>query len=109
MHLPKTFYLCFQNQELWYMFSLFFHPRIFNLAIKLHGSRVSTLFLQSTNYESIIVILSVMCIVPKYYIVLCMIVVLLILKFLAVVSFKTPEEFLHLCSASLVEASEIPL
>src|ERR1041385_644689 len=103
MHLPKTFYLCFQNQELWYMFSLCFQPRVFNLAIKFHGSRVSTFFLQSTNYENIIVILSVMCIVPKYYIVFCMIVVLLILK-----SFKTPEEFLHLCFASLMEASEIP-
>ena len=48
---------------------------IFNLAIKSHGSRVSTFFLQSTNYESIIFILSVMCIVPKYHIVLCMIVI----------------------------------
>src|SRR3954463_1493820 len=28
-------------------------------------------FLQSTNYESIIVILSVTCIVPKYHIVFC--------------------------------------
>ena len=37
-------------------------------------------FLQSTNYESIIVILSVTCIVPKYYIVFCMIVMFLILS-----------------------------
>src|ERR1041385_9375707 len=109
MHLPKTFYLCFQNQELGYMFSLCFKPRVFNLAIKIHGSRVSTFFLQSTNQESIIFILSVMCIVPKYYIVFRMIVVLFILQFLVLVSFKTPEEFLHLCFASLMEGSEIPL
>ena len=62
------------------MFSLCFRPRVFNLAIKSHGSRVSTFFLQSTNYESMIVILSVMCIVPKYYIVFCMIVISFILK-----------------------------
>ena len=37
-------------------------------------------FLQSTKYESIIVILSVTCIVPKYYIVFCMIVMFLILS-----------------------------
>src|ERR1041385_6655077 len=109
MHLPKTCFLCFQNQELWYLFSLCFQPRVFNLAIKIHGSRVSTFFLQSTNYEIIIVILSVMCIVPKYYIVFCMVVVLLILKFLVLVSFKILAEFLHLCFASLMEASEIPL
>src|ERR1041385_5171027 len=35
-------------------------------------------FLKSTNYESIIVILSVTCIVPKYYIVFCMLVLLLV-------------------------------
>src|SRR3954468_21835860 len=91
------------------MFSLCFQPRVFNLAIKSHGSRVSTFFFQSTRYESIIVILSVMCIVPKYHIVFYMIVILLILKFLVLVSFKTPEELLHLCSTSLMEASEIPL
>src|SRR3954465_257584 len=37
-------------------------------------------FLQSTKYESIIVILSVTCIVPKYHIVFCMIVMFLILN-----------------------------
>ena len=37
-------------------------------------------FLPSTNYESIIVILSVTCIVPKYYIVFCMIVMFLTLS-----------------------------
>src|ERR1043165_9669239 len=37
-------------------------------------------FLQSTNYESIIVILSITCIVPKYHIVLCMIVMFLTLS-----------------------------
>src|SRR3954463_15370448 len=78
LHLSKEFYLCFQNQELWHMFSLCFLSRVFNLAIKSHGSRVSTFFLQSTNYESIIVILSVTCIVPKYYIVFCMLVLLLV-------------------------------
>src|SRR4051812_2607142 len=34
-------------------------------------------FLQSTNYESIIVILSVTCIAPKYHIVFCMVVMFL--------------------------------
>src|SRR4051812_38104964 len=34
-------------------------------------------FLQSTNYESIIVILCVTCIVPNYHIVFCMIVMFL--------------------------------
>ena len=70
----------FKSCELWYMFSLCFQPRVFNLAIKSHGPRVSTFFLQSTNYESIIVILSVTCIVPKYYIVFCMIVMFLTLS-----------------------------
>ena len=37
-------------------------------------------FLQSTNYESIIVILSVTYIVPKYHIVFCMIVMFLTLS-----------------------------
>src|ERR1041385_2504534 len=78
LHLSKEFYLCFQNQELWHMFSLCFLSRVFNLAIKSHGLRVSTFFLQSTNYESLIVILSVTCIVPKYYIVFCMLVLLLV-------------------------------
>ena len=62
------------------MFSLCFQPQIFNFVIKSHGSRVSTFFLQSTNYESIIVILSVTCIVPKYNIVFCMIVMFLTLS-----------------------------
>src|SRR4051812_1930721 len=38
-------------------------------------------FLQITNYESIIVILSVTCIVPKYPIVFCMIVMFLTLNY----------------------------
>ena len=37
-------------------------------------------FLKSTNYESIIVILSVTCIVPKYHIVFCLIVMFLTLN-----------------------------
>src|ERR1041385_5798068 len=37
LHFSKEFYLCFQIQELWYMFSLRFQPRVFNLAIKSHG------------------------------------------------------------------------
>src|SRR3954467_282243 len=37
-------------------------------------------FLQSTNYESIIFILSVTCIVPKYHIVFCMLVMFLTLS-----------------------------
>ena len=109
LHSQKSFYLCFQNHELWYLFSLCFRPWVFNLAIKGHGSRVSTFFFKAPAIESIIVILSVMCIVPKYDIVFCMIVILLILKYLFLVSFKTPKELLHLCFASLMEASEIPL
>ena len=67
------------------------------------------LILQRTNIERIIVILSVMCIVSKYHIVFCMIVILLILKYLFLVSFKTPEVLLHLCFAALMGTSEIPL
>src|SRR6187399_1944099 len=48
------------------MFSFCFRPRVFNLAIKSHGSRVSTFF-KAPTIESMIVILSVMCIVPKYH------------------------------------------
>src|SRR3954462_3439281 len=66
-------------------------------------------FLQSTNYESIIVILSVTCIVPKYHIVSCMLVMFFYSQFGVLVSSKTPEESLHLCFASLMEASEVPL
>src|SRR4051812_47624503 len=44
---------------------------------------------KAPTIESIIVILSVMCIVPKYHIVFCMIVILLILKYLFLVSFET--------------------
>src|SRR4051812_1433146 len=105
----KNFIFVFKNHELWYMFSLCVQPRVFNLAIKSHGSRVSPCFFKAPTIESIIVILSVTCIVPKYHIVFCMIVIFLVLKFLVLVSFKTPEEFLHLCFASLMEASEIPL
>ena len=90
------------------MFSLCFRPWVFNLAIKSHGLRVATFSFKAPTIESIIVILSVMCIVPKYHIVFCMIVILLVLKFLVLVSFKTPEELLHLCFASFMEASEIP-
>src|SRR6187401_192180 len=68
MHIPKEFFFTsvFKNQELWYMFSFCFRPRVFNLAIKSHGSRVSTFF-KAPTIESMIVILSVMCIVPKYH------------------------------------------
>src|SRR3954463_15407644 len=107
--LSKRYYLCFQNHELRYLFSLCFQPRVFNLAIKSHGSRVSTFFFKAPTIESIIVMLSVMCIVPKYHIVFCMVVILFILKYLFLVSFKTLEVLLHLCFASLMEASEIPL
>src|SRR4051812_42049859 len=80
LHLSKMFSFRFQNHELWYLFSLCFQPRVFNLAIKSHGSRVSTSFFKAPTIESIIVILSVTCIVPKYHIVFCMIVTLLVLN-----------------------------
>src|SRR6187401_229038 len=48
------------------MFSFCFRPRVFNLANKSQGSRVSTFF-KAPTIESMIVILSVMCIVPKYH------------------------------------------
>ena len=67
------------------------------------------LLFQSTNLEGIIAILSVMRIVPKYHIVFCMVVILLIPKYLLLVSFKTSEVPLHLCFASLMGASDIPL
>ena len=69
----------FSSCELWYMFNLCFLSRVFNLAIKSHGESPPS-FLQSTIYESIIVILSVTCFVPKYYIVFCMIVMFLTLS-----------------------------
>ena len=69
----------------------------------------SSSYKKAPTIEIIIVILSVMCIVPKYHIVFCMIVILLILKYLFLVSFKTPKERLHLCFATLLGASEIPL
>src|SRR3954469_25677014 len=109
LHFSKEFYLYFQNQELWYLFSPCFQPRVFNLAIKKPRFESLPSFFKAPTIESIIVILSVTCIVPKYHIVFCMIVILLVLKFLVLASFKTPEEFLHLCFASLMEASEIPL
>ena len=93
LHFSKMFYLCFQNQELWHMFSLCFLSRVFDLSIKSHGSRVSPSFFKAPSIESIIFILIVTCIVPKYHIVFCMIVILLVLKFLVLVSFKTLEEF----------------
>src|SRR3954470_2868137 len=48
-------------------------------------------FSKASTIESIIVILSVMCIVPKYHIVFYMIVILLILKFLVLLSYNTPQ------------------
>src|SRR3954471_19174652 len=109
LHFSKEFYLCFQNQELWHMFSLCFHSWVFHLDIKKPWFESLPFFFKAPTIESIIVILSVTCIVPKYYIVFCMIVILLVLKFLVLVSFKTSKEFLHLCFASFMEASEIPL
>src|SRR3954469_4641769 len=79
LHLSKEFYLCFQNQELWHMFSLCFLSWVFNFAIKSHGSRVSTFLSPKHQLWSIIVILSVTCIVPKYHIVFCMLVMFLTL------------------------------
>src|ERR1041385_1327045 len=55
--LSKLFCLFFQNHELWYFFSLCFQPRVFNLAIKSHGSRVSPSLFKAPTIESIIVIL----------------------------------------------------
>ena len=66
-------------------------------------------FFKAPTIERIVVILSVMCIVPKYHIIFCMIVIFLVLKFLVLLSFKTLKELLHLCFASLMEASDIPL
>src|SRR3954464_8142403 len=48
------------------MLCLCFRLRVFNLANKSHGSRVSTFF-KAPTIQSMIVILSVMCIVPKYH------------------------------------------
>src|SRR3954463_15194632 len=78
LHFSKEF-LCFQNQELWHMFSLCFLSRVFNLSIK--NPRFQNLhlpFSKAPTIESIIFILSATCIVPKYYIVFCMLVILLV-------------------------------
>src|SRR3954463_8404354 len=50
LHFSKEFCLCFQNQELWHMFSLCFLSRVFNLAMKNPWFESLTFFLESTNY-----------------------------------------------------------
>ena len=80
LHSQKEIYLCFKvaSSGTCLVFASFHGSSIF--AIKSHGSRVSTFLSPKHNYESIIVILSVTCIVPKYHIVFCMIVMFLTLS-----------------------------
>src|SRR3954464_6212189 len=109
MHLSETYFLPLFLKPRALVHALFLFPTTgFQPRHKIPRFESLHPLSSSNDYESIIVILSVMCIVPKYYFVFCMIVILLIPKHLVLVSFKTLEESLHLCLASLLEASEIP-
>src|SRR4051812_4602490 len=109
LHSQKEIYLCFKAVSSGTCLVFASSHRFSTLPSKATVRESPPCFSKAPNIQSIIVILSVMCVVPKYHIVFCMIVILLVLKFLVLVSFKTPEEILHVCFASLMEASEIPL
>src|SRR3954466_2963116 len=109
LHSQKEIYLCFKAASYGTCLVFASSHGFSTLPSKATIQESPPSFFKAPTIESITFILSVMCIVPMYHIVICMSVILLILKFLVLVSFKTPEELLHLCFASLMEASEIPL
>src|SRR3954471_3931495 len=80
LHSEKEIYLCFkaESSSTCLVFASSHGFSTFPSKATVRESPPS--FLQSTNYESIIVILSVTCIVPKYHIVFCMIVMFLTLN-----------------------------
>src|ERR1041385_7728388 len=88
LHFSKNFISVFKTKSSGTCLVFASNHEFSTLPSKSHGSRVSPSFFKAPTIESIIDILSVTCIVPNYHIVFCMIVILLVLKFLVLVSFK---------------------
>src|SRR3954468_19412382 len=80
LHSQKEIYLCFKAASSGTCLVFASSHGFSTLPSKATDRESPPSFLQSTNYESIIVILSVTCIVPKYHIVFCMIVMFLTLN-----------------------------
>src|SRR3954464_3636487 len=80
LHSQKEIFLCFKAVSSSTCLVFASSHGFSTLPSKATVRESSPSFLQSTNYESIIVILSVTCIVPKYHIVFCMIVMFLTLS-----------------------------
>ena len=80
LHSQKEIYLCFKAASSGTCLVFASFHGFSTLPSKATVRESPPSFLQSTNYESIIVILSVTCIVPKYHIVFCMIVMFLTLS-----------------------------
>src|SRR3954464_25401 len=80
LHSKKEIYLCFKvaSSGTCLVFASF--HRFSTLPSKTTVRESPPSFLQSTNHESIIVILSVTCILPKYHIVFCMLLMFLTLS-----------------------------
>src|SRR3954469_6600224 len=79
LHSQKEIYLCFKVASSGTCLVFASSHGFSNLPSKATVLESPPSFLQTTHYERIIVILSVTCIVPKYHIVFCMIVMFLIL------------------------------
>jgi hypothetical protein len=105
--LKTIFYLYFTNEKLKHMLNPFFplwKGLSFTFMLSLH------LLSLCIDYESIVVILSIMCIVPKFIIDWFMIMVLLVLKlFLSSHPFELWRCPMHLCFATPRGTSWIPL
>src|SRR3954466_1998756 len=80
LHSQKEIYLCFKAASSGTCLVFTSFHGFSKLPSKATVRESPPSFIQSTNYESIIVILSVTCIVPKYHIVFCMIVMFLTLS-----------------------------
>src|SRR3954463_6388517 len=80
LHSQKEIYLCFKVASSGTCLVFASSHGFSTLPSKATVRESPPSFPQSTNYESIIVILSVTCIVPKYYIVFCMLVMFLTLS-----------------------------
>src|SRR3954470_13294464 len=80
LHSQKEMYLCFKAASSGTCLVFASFHGFSTLPSKATVRESPPSFLQSTNYNSIIVILSVTCIVPKYYIVFCMLVMFLTLS-----------------------------
>src|SRR3954470_6309531 len=80
LHSQKEIYLCFKAASSSTCLIFASSHGFSTLPSKATVQESPPSFLQSINYESIIVILSVTCIVPKYHIVFCVIVMFLTLS-----------------------------